>query len=213
MSKISNIIPVTFRGGTGGNFLAWFLNLANENNHMLMNLSSNGNAHSNPYAYLSNRNRIYINDSLKIEDLKRLHPFPEKIWHVGVHIKDIDFLSETFEKNIRITYEENDIPDIASVVIGKVYKDHRGLDDTYINVYRKTEEQHLISLCSYFSDTKLSNVCYVTWKNLLYDPTETLKQKLGIFLNIPMQNFSEENLQNWRKKTLECILSCQNNLE
>ena len=78
------IRPVTYLGGTGGNFLSWFLSLAQRNDlETKMTFSEHGNAHASPYACHGDNNRQAVDDNIKLNDLIDQSPkrFPNSIWY------------------------------------------------------------------------------------------------------------------------------------
>ena len=207
MNKIYDIIPITFNGGTGGHFLAWFVNLAYLNDVTLMNFSVHGNAHGNDFKYHGSNNTVNVPDIKKINEVidQKLTRFPNNVWFPNIHLADLDLARSTFQKNIRITYECNDIPELLNVVTGKVFKDLMFATDQQIGIFRIGKENQLKNYQPLFTKTDYSDVCYITWKELLYGSENQLIQSLSDYTSIPLNNFNSNNLHNWRKKTIESI--------
>ena len=207
MSPTEDIIPITFMGGTGGNFLCHFIVSAKRNSKDVIELSKHGNAHENclkeapgpPFGHNQP-------DTKKIIFIltQPLHSVAEKPYYTSAHITDINLINTYFKKSIRITYEQTDIEEIASVYYGKWY-----IDGNNVKSFSNTKRSHKIHI-GMFQPTftkieNMSNVLFISWKELFKGDIEELIRKISIFTDINLDNFSRESIVHWRTKTQYCI--------
>ena len=207
MNLNKDIIPVTYMSGTGGSFLARFITFAKLNSKDILNLSKHGNAHT---GYIELPRSVLgpaEDDIIKIEHILNIQPcdgvFP--IYYVPVHIVDLQLCMNFFEKAIRITYEKDDIADVAICYVGKYHVDaiHNESSISNLNLH---SQMLLLKFANQFSTMKLNlNVLNISWKELVHYDPNILINKLHNFTKIPLENFNIENLYNWRKATISCI--------
>lgn len=208
MTLNKDIIPVTYMSGTGGAFLSKFITFAKLNSKDILKLSKHGNAHS---GYIELPRSILgppDDDNIKIEQILNAKPYDDvfPIYYVPTHILDLKLCMNFFEKTIRITYEKEDIDDIAICYVGKYHIDatHK-VESTILNL-KLHSHMMLLKFCNQFSTIEQnSNILYVSWKELLHFDPNILINKLHTFTQIPIENFNLENLYNWRKATISCI--------
>lgn len=205
-----DIIPVTFVGGSGGRFLASFLAMANHGIMDKMSLSKHGNAHTAfhtplPESGIDDNSMVYIESLFKFE----INPFFRKPYFVSCHIADLNLLSKHFQKTIRIVYDEDDVSDIVLVFLGKL-----GIDDLNYstqqlkdNYTKLTPRYKVIQRRFHFKSTPqlYDNVLFVSWKDLCYSEPDMLIEKLSNFTHVPQNQFSIDNLLNWRRATMDCL--------
>lgn len=205
----AHIVPVTFLGGTGGHFLASFITAAKHNIQGVMNLSKYGNAHLSDLIEIEASSKFYphnVSDMAIIEAIldTDLNPkFPDvKPWFTKEHIYDLDLVNQYFEKSIRITYDTDDILDIAWLRLRKTNDgdiDYKSLMFSKAKRYVR-QNQHI-----FINHPNISNVLFVSWKELFKGNVNELITKLSIFTDIDAANFSIESLIHWRDKTQYCI--------
>ena len=118
-----DIIPITYMGGTGGNFLCHFIVSAKINVNHKISFSDHGNVHIFGMRDLETLpTGIFDNDQEKLDYLFLHLPQEQpafghqliKPYNVALHLLDIDLINSNFKKSIRITYESDDINDIAN---------------------------------------------------------------------------------------------------
>jgi len=220
-------IPITYAGGTGGNFLSSWLNAASLNDQSALNYSEYGNAHK------TNINILYgggmnvstgINLSDHISEEEKIKLINDEInkYHLkffATHMANKNLLLNFFEKTIMITYEKSNIEEIAITYVIKWAKDDdsptvkKWIDEqlkvkTYPELYSNLEKYQKVSLLRFlpeFTEEDNENIIYVSWNNLYNDDYHVLVNKLSNQLDIPKDNFNLENLFKWRELTLKGI--------
>ena len=207
MNLNKDIIPVTYMSGTGGSFLARFITFAKLNSKDILNLSKHGNAHTGYIELPCSVLGPGEDDIIKIEHILNIQPcdgvFP--IYYVPVHIVDLQLCMNFFEKAIRITYEKDDMDNIAICYVGKYHIDSIHNEASIFNLNLQSQMM-LLKFANQFSTMKLNlNVLNISWKELVYYDPNILINKLHNFTKIPLENFNIENLYNWRKATISCI--------
>ena len=110
---ISDIIPITFMGGTGGAMLTQLLIKAKNLDFSDIILSEHGHAHSNYQDFticefgVTNPDMHKIKHVLNSDVIGKYPPY-----FISLHLKDLELSKKYFNKIIRITYDNNDISDI-----------------------------------------------------------------------------------------------------
>jgi hypothetical protein len=201
-----DIIPVTFIGGTGGNFLCHFIVSAKRNIKNIIELSEHGNAHKNCLKDVSGLNfGVSYPDDKKINSILigTPHCIEKKPYYTSAHIADINLINNNFKRSIRIIYELNDIKEISTVFYGKFLIDE---NKTSIKSNFTHTKSNLFRWQSKFTKLEnMPNVLFISWKELFKGNIEELITKLSIFTKIDILNFSRESLTHWRNKTQYCI--------
>lgn len=212
-----DIIPITYMGGTGGNFLCHFIVSAKLNSNHRIPFSNHGNVHAFGMRDLPTLpTSIFDNDQDKINYLfLQLSQDQQKFGHrlvkpyiVALHLLDINMINSIFKKSIRITYDLDDINDITNSYYGKFYLDAKDpLTIKYPHSFiKKNIKKEITDLISDFSEIKnIPNVLFVSWKELVYNNIDTLVIRLSKFTDIDSNSFSKEALTEWRTKTHYCI--------
>lgn len=206
-----DIIPITFMGGTGGNFLCHFIVSAKRNIKTVLELSEHGNAHQNclkdtfapPFGH-------DIPDNKKINFIltSPAQIVTEKPYYTSAHLVDINLINANFKRSVRITYELDDIDEISVLYYGKFFVDTRdtmnviNMKSSYIK-YAKMGT--ILQQPKFTTIENMSNVLFVSWKELFNGNIEELINKISIFTEIDTNNFSRESLMHWRNKTQYCI--------
>lgn len=200
-----DIIPITYMGGTGGNFLCHFIVSAKRNIHDIIELSTHGNSHDNSLKDILVLGRgIPSPDDEKLSYVFSQQPINfEKPWYTALHILSIDTINDNFKRSIRITYDLDDINDVTLAFYGKWYVDGGKL----IRKYCLTSIKYtFVYYSSKFVKIKnMPNVLFISWKELFKGNIDDLITKLSIFTDIDAENFSKESLIHWRNKTQYCI--------
>jgi hypothetical protein len=143
----------------------------------------------------------------------------QKPYYTNAHIFDINLLSAYFKKFIRITYDLDEIEELATIFYGKWFIDHHGNkredegNTSKLNQVIISPEQkkiHFKRMYIKFNTlfTKLENmpnVLFISWKEFFKGNIEELITKISTFTDINPNNFSRESLIHWRTKTQYCI--------
>lgn len=215
--KVNNIVPITYVPGTGGQFLSWFINNAQNNLNEDFDLSIHGNAHQNPFQYHGENNILRKPDDAKIKDVlgQVERRFPKTIWYPNLHVKFLQNALDVFEKIIRISVEENDFKTVNSLLVGKLKIDNLRLSKTEIETqsYIDTRLHDYWSLLvNLFKEEPYDNVLYVKFSDLLYGNYDFV-EKISGFTNIPVNNFNLRNVDLWRDKTLLGLIQVKSSFE
>jgi len=208
-----DIIPITFIGGTGGNFLCHFIVSAKRNIKNIIELSEHGNAHKNCLKDVSGLNfGVSYPDHKKIDSILSstlIYDMAKKPYYTSSHIDDINLININFKRSIRIIYELDDVQEISTVFYGKFYIDE---SNTPFKSHNKFNKLNLIRWQSKFNYIEnMPNVLFISWKELFKGNIKELITKLSIFTEIDINNFSRESLMHWRDKTQYCIDKFTNN--
>ena len=204
MKPTDDIIPITYIGGTGGNFLCHFIASAKRNIKDIVKLSEHGNVHTFcikdincPVQGLSTP------DLVKIEYIFSQLPYigSVKPYYTSAHLIDINTINSYFSRSVRIIYEIDDVTDIATVFYGKFIVDEGKTKKSIKNI--SAEPYRWINKFSFKEN--MPNVLFVSWKELLNGNINDLIDKISIFTNIDKDKFSTESLIYWRDKTQYCI--------
>lgn len=200
----TEIIPVTYVGGTGGHFLCHLIVSAKRNNTNIIELSEHGNAHSFCIKDINSPpSGLLISDLFKIKYIFSQLPLEglEKPYYTAAHIGDMNTVNSYFDRSIRITYEVDDIMDIAKVFYGKFIidggKNKKSIKDISLEHHRWLNEFS-------FKDN-MPNVLFISWKELLNGNVVDLISKISIFTDIDKDRFLPESIMHWRSKTQMCI--------
>lgn len=212
-----DIIPITYLGGTGGNFLCHFIVSAKRNIKDIVILSKHGNAHEfgfqdlEPFSFLRGQD---FSDQPQIDWLLSRTPDASisKPYYTCAHIYDMNLINDNFEKSIRITYDLDDVSDITTVFYKKWAMD--SFRPSYAFRWCRANPNYIHEKILFnqenfpkFSNMEktMQNVLFVSWKELFKENTDDLIKKISTFTNINFDNFSKESLNYWRTKTQYCI--------
>lgn len=194
---IDHIYPIAYLGGSGGNFVSSWLNQAAYGMPVILN-KINGNAHrSGKYAGFS----IFHDQLVGIESLKLKFTNEQHKLFIASHIVDDDLLLNNFSKSLKITYDQNDVTEIAISFCAK----ELGLSKD--NIFRRLEitEKFNSSMIKQLPETEKST--NLSWKTLLHNNPDELVDKLSTFYKIDSSNFNLSILEEWRELTLRNILN------
>jgi hypothetical protein len=202
-----DIIPITYMSGTGGNFLCHFILSAKNNNKNNITFSKYGNAHHGLKDGQVPGN-VHDSDIDKIKNIldvckNKINFYKNKVdkpFYVISHIRDIKLLSMYFKRFIRITYELDDVDELAKVFLAKaIVEPSDSVTKTFmipqlVNILNEQSE--------YFKHVDgYEYSIFVSWKNLYHDDPSILVEKLHNFTNIPKENFSVNLVSQWRIAT------------
>ena len=202
MLPTEDIIPVTYMGGTGGNFLCHFIVSAKRNIQTIIELSEHGNAHENSIKDIPG-STLGVRQGNKTKSYEKSlnHLISQKPYYTTGHITDLSMINAYFKKSIRITYEYNDMKEIATIFYGKFYHDCGKPFEPKI-LYKN----RLVMILSEFTKLEnMPNILFISWKELFKGNIEELITKISTFTDINPDNFSRESLIHWRTKTQYCI--------
>lgn len=209
--KETEIVPIAYMPGTGGNFLADFITHAKSPIRRILSFSTYGNSHENSHLreLRSLAHDIEYPDGPKIKYLlekQRCHNGVHPIFYPAVHISDSKQLVENFEKVIKITYDEDDYTDLTVTFIGKFLINEVGDLSLFDNPWKLTGYVTSILGRIYYFNTDFKpnityDICYVSWKDLFVNPIPDLIENLSNYTNIPKENFTIDFVEQWRNKT------------
>jgi hypothetical protein len=201
---ISEVIPITYAGGTGGAMLSQFLIKAKNSDFSDISLSEHGHAHWNDpdieYCGLG----VNHSDMEKITHLANAKRFGKTSpYFSAMHLVNIELCKTYFDKIIRITYTKNDILDLSYIFvmknlidIGKENKD----DELLIALNKRTKL--LTNKLSYFNHAPSDDkILYVAWDEIYNGDVQKLINRLADFTDIQNTNFNEVTIKNWRQLT------------
>jgi len=201
----ADIVPISYIGGTGGNFLCHFIVAAkyNDYNKYKLHLSAYGNAHGNgadipiaPYA-------PYDSDDKKIEYFLSYAVENDKIkpYYTLGHVVDSNLIHKNFAKSIRITYDDTDIDELTTVFLGKYISDSKKLIKNKLSIFIPSMRFQLVKYNINFTYQDNQSMLCISWKEIYQFDSTILINKLSTFTNIPAQNFSLDQLNQWRNAT------------
>jgi len=197
-----DIVPITYMGGTGGQFLCHFIVSAKRNiKDVLVNLSEYGNAHRNNLSDISSSGKFGILssdvDKINYMLLKKPNFDAAPPYYTAAHLVNMDLVNTNFKKSIRIIYDSDDIGQLVTVFFGKC-EGKRSFDKYLLKLFTSHLDQ--------FSNKEdMPNVLFISWKELFNGNIDTLIQNISTFTNINSDNFSKESINYWRTKTQYCI--------
>lgn len=200
-----DIIPITYCGGTGGNFLCHFIVSAKYNIKEYLPLSKHGNVHDGMKDIYGPKLGLKSSDIEKINfllDKKNLVDTATKPYYAIAHLVDTKIIEQHFTRYIRITYDEDDIDEISKIFFMKCYVDNNIAES---NSAQKKYKMILSLWKNNFIQEKNSNALYISWKELYKESSSKVISKLSNFTNIQKEKFSETMLEQWRIKTTESI--------
>lgn len=214
MEMITNddIIPVTFKSGSGGNFLCHFLISAKINNKELVKIGTTGNVHLfgfNDVTKKAGLQWVGKDDQFIINTFAgSMKPGAVAPYFLPVHLYNLNLISESFKKSIRIVYDLDDAKDIATVFFNKFYntpearnvKSSLGLKTLEEEIYNTATCQPMFKY-----EPNITNVLFVSWKEFFRGDAESLITKLSVFTDIDASNFSRESLSLWRSATEQAL--------
>lgn len=218
-----DIVVISYFGATGGNFVQAYLNDAKNNKHIPISYSTYGNAHQY-------KNDLPVgmfhmktpSDEEKVKTILSTDPIINTVppYFVRAHIADINYLSTVFEKNIRITYDINEMDTLFYIGIGKIFNDMNLYTSDEGNFYKKINIPYLQNLMNekrqlhnkgiefysnFFINDGHSTVLYLPFNELLNACEVQVTKKLSDYTNVPYDNFNIDNLRKWRELTNFCI--------
>ena len=213
--KSTNIIPITFMGGTGGNFLSHLLTTAKVNKVIKLKLSKYGNAHTQFKEVHIPAYSIDTDSFMQVNHLYQMLPKKAESnppFFVSCHIRDHLIVADRFEKSIRITYEKDDIDILSKVMLGIYALESLDIstDDTATlqNLLRQYVGKYNRFL-PYFQNQSTDNILCVRWKDLIQNDPDDLILKLSNFTGINKERFDVTHIVAWRDATVKGIEEIQ----
>lgn len=207
--NLHEVVPITYMGGTGGNFLCHLIVSAKRKIKTIPELSRYGNSHIACFKdIIGPPHGIDEDDLVKLDWLINCsYPdYTSSPYYTAAHIKNANLLSEHFKKSVRITFDSDDIISVSSAFLGKYFVDEMKIDLNNISSYKSLAMNKLTSSLPFFQkDESLSTTMFISWKELFNGNAETLIYKLSEFTEINSTDFSTDALMHWRDKTKECI--------
>jgi hypothetical protein len=219
-SLITNIVPITYFGGTGGHFLRSLLIAAKVGYEPTWEFSPYGHAHWAP-AEQYNDSFIDLSGSkiphtlgLTVEQIldkinkSKIYCDPLQFYYHQFHLVDLNSLMRHFSRSIRICYEFKDAREIALAMLAKSGIDAKHVKDpSNVKELRDYFMKRQIMGIKYYKDFQRVNnihkVYSVGWDMLLRNDPEMLFE--GLYSFTGLENFSLDNLMCWRELTLKGI--------
>jgi hypothetical protein len=217
-SLITNIVPITYFGGTGGHFLRSLIIAAKVEYEPIWEFSPYGNAHWAPTEWYNDTFNtpkgsppdlsMTVKDVLKkIEDSK-IYCDPLEFYYHQFHIVDLNELMRYFSRSIRICYEYKDIKEIGLAMLAKTGIDGNVIKDpndiTEMRKFFMARQVLGIKHCKDFQRVTYNDRVYpVPWNMMLREDPEMLFE--GLFSFTGFEKFSLDNLLKWRELTLKGI--------
>ena len=201
---IDHFYPITYLGGSGGSFLASWLNNAAYGYPIVLN-QKNGNAHlSSIYAGFG----IFSDQTLAVESLReQFIDEPHKLF-IGCHIVNDSLLLENFAKITKIRYDQDDVVEIAISFCFKTLKPDGNATPKDI-LYELSSTSHFRNnMFAFLPETERST--NVSWKELLHNDPNQLVDHLSVFYSIDASKFDLAALRSWRSLTLKNINEVRN---
>ena len=197
----TSVIPVVYMAGCGGHFLAAFLRKARLNEvESSFKLSIYGNCH-NVRLDLGSCGGFIDPLDKKIEIIKH-KVINHSITHYWpLHSDNIDQVMEEFDKCIKITYTENDVPELAAIFYVKW-----GIEGQ--EIIEPFEEYNFHRMFCQFQPYFYPNTEYgdrilnISWYELYHeDRMDDVIKKLSDYTKIPIDNFDRNFMATWRRNT------------
>lgn len=196
---INNIIPIRYINGTGGNFIAKFLQYAFDNKPIPNFFSYHGNAHAIPsnIIHLENLN-TEANKQKILEISKKL--YNETIIFAAVHSYK-EFEENFFLKYINITYRLSSAINLSKVHHYKFVVDENVSKELIESVFERNIISYYLKRNKFHQHIYKKNICNLDWESEILGNPELLINKLSKFTNIDRNNFDLETLTIWQNKT------------
>lgn len=212
----NNIIPIAFLAGTGGRMVDYLLNSAKnptwyKNSQDKTKLSKFGNAHAfdRPLG-MSDSDKVATEIQIqklldRLKFMHRLHYGDTVLpYYVSGHMTCINTVLEHFSKAIIITYNLDDIIDIACVFSTKLYMDDFNKEYTVHGLTDRTNSYtyQLYQHAEFFKPRPdpEPNLLNLSFDELLNDADGTIN-KLGAFTGYSTDLFNLDLLVEWQGLT------------
>lgn len=210
-SMYYSVIPIIYSSGSGGHFLASLLRRARMNDKTsIANFSEFGNCH---------KVKIDIGSAggfdTSIEDVlssvssqfDRMQKNPGELYYAPMHTLDTQSIMDNFNQCIKIVYTREDIPEIARTYLVKWAIEGNNTHTIPENHWLYAMTNDLNDQLPYFTESlEFGNrMMHVTWTELLRSDPEILIEKLHRLTDIPIDNFDQLFISDWRAKTLLCL--------
>jgi len=217
-SLITNIVPITYFGGTGGHFLRSLLIAAKVGYEPVWEFSPYGHAHWAPAEQYNDSftdlSVSKIPSGLTVEQIldkinnSKIYCDPLQFYYHQFHLIDLNSLMRHFSRSIRICYEFKDAREIALAMLAKSGIDAKHVKDpSDVKELRDYFMKRQIMGIKYYKDFQRVNnihkVYSVGWDMLLRNDPEMLFE--GLYSFTGLENFSLDNLMCWRELTLKGI--------
>ena len=200
----SSVVPIMYMGGTGGHFVASLLHNAKLNKSEIPNISESGSCHFTDIE-LKNLGGIFNSLESKITELRLMNlTFDSTItYYWPLHDKEIDHVMKEFDRCIKITYTEKDIPEINAAIYIKWGVEGKNT----VLKYDRFKRRNTVFLKEYnkFFRPDIDygeRVLNISWYELYHsNDIDRLIKKFSDFTGIAISNFSKEFIIQWRTLT------------
>ena len=216
--KRTDVVPILYFGGTGGQFLATLLYHAKNNNTDYWKFSEYGNAHYSKKDFAGTGNstgkHMWISPVEHVDSILRI-PITNSIIYGPSHCADPALALTYIDKIIKTHFTVDDLEEISIVFAVKWGIDDKGFDLTQLKELletRKKAYEEFTSLVNEFYDTE-NKVLNLSWQEILHADPSILIRKLSLFTEIPYENFSMYHFLKWRELTNKALTKFRNVLQ
>jgi hypothetical protein len=203
-------ISVRYFGGSGGTFLTSWLTAAKNENPQYVSLTNVSSANPNfleiqqsvPHTFRSEQHRQFLSTVVP-DNYEAVPPY-----FVLDQSKSLDESLECVQRVINISYDINDVDDVAWCYYKKTFM--RQENATLLDVESVLEQlTETVGACwiRFRAKTDTERVCYVKWKDLLSGDPVALVEKLSAFTGISTNKFNLSLLAEWQTGTQALINS------
>jgi hypothetical protein len=222
--KNTNIIPIRYPGGAGGNFLAAWIRAAKMQEPVDQKFSTNGNAHG---LLRDGPTSNAVDDEKRLKVMLNYTPISnsKEPYYIPTHYSDLNQLKQYYSKIITISYNHiTDARDISASLYKKLITDVFYNNPNAIIEEDRTWALHKINLpkdrvlIELFKE-KISPVAFLPWiefpstdhdlciklHDLVYKDPEELITTIAEWTGHPNNNWDRSALLIWRTITLRSI--------
>lgn len=201
---IDHIYPIAYLGGSGGAFLTSWLNNAAYGSPIIINPNV-GHAHrSSRYGGFGD----FEDPNLAVELLRNKFTNEQNKWFVSSHLVDNTFILNNFAKSTKITYEQDDVLEIAINYSCKNSPHTSKVSNDFL--YSRLDETKNIHSSMAIPLPETDHSTNVPWKLLVHDDPFKLRDHLANFYEIKPTRFSMSAIDRWRSLTLRNINDTRN---
>jgi len=203
-------ISVRYLGGSGGTFLTSWLTAAKNESPQYVSLTNVSSANPNfleiqqsvPHNFRAEQHKQFLSTAVPGT------PGTEAPYFLLDQSKSLDESLECVQRVINISYDINDVDDVAWCYYKKTFirQENANLLDVESILEQLTET---VGACwiRFRAKTDTERVCYVKWKDLLSGDPVALVEKLSAFTGISANKFNLSLLAEWQTGTQALINS------
>jgi len=210
-----HIIPVIYHGGTGGHFVAALLNRARNNKKdpgdNCYGLSEFGNCHRSDIDLGSSGGLdVPFETQMVLLRTKIAENTPEHYpCYPPMHLRDWLKFKETFERTIKIIYDQDDVVEIGKVFLVKWGVDENLLPASRVQIrgwgaYQKNAI--LRRQPEWSPETQWGDrVANISWRELTREDPQIVTDRLSRLTGLAQDHFDMGFMEEWRRRTRAAI--------